>query len=81
MSSTGRLLCLWQQLGHPAGGIEVNRACAIEVQLCGLRCLPQADFFAYGNNWAIRTIMNKYPEEFKARVKRTFVPVGVTVGA
>jgi len=43
--------------------------------ICGL---------ADGNNWAIRTIMNKFPEEFQARVKRTFVPVGVggiTVGA
>ncbi len=34
-----------------------------------------------GNNWAIRTIMNKYPEEFQARVKPTFVPVGISVGA
>jgi len=40
--------------------------------ICGL---------ADGNNWAIRTIMNKYPQEFEARVKRTFVPVGITVGA
>jgi len=40
--------------------------------ICGL---------ADGNNWAIRTIMNKFPEEFERRVKRTFVPVGITVGA
>ena len=40
--------------------------------ICGL---------ADGNNWAVRTIMNKYPQEFEARVKRTFVPVGITVGA
>jgi NADH:ubiquinone oxidoreductase subunit F (NADH-binding) len=40
--------------------------------ICGL---------ADGNNWAVRTIMNKYPAEFEARVKRTFVPVGITVGA
>jgi NADH-quinone oxidoreductase subunit F len=40
--------------------------------ICGL---------ADGNNWAIRTIMNKYPDEFQARVKRTFVPVRVTAGA
>jgi NADH-quinone oxidoreductase subunit F len=40
--------------------------------ICGL---------ADGNNWAIRTIMNKYPEEFAKRVKRTFVPVGVSVGS
>jgi NADH-quinone oxidoreductase subunit F len=40
--------------------------------ICGL---------ADGNNWAIRTIMNKYPDEFASRVKRTFVPVGITVGA
>ena len=40
--------------------------------ICGL---------ADGNNWAIRTIINKYPAEFQARVKRTYVPVGITVGA
>jgi NADH-quinone oxidoreductase subunit F len=40
--------------------------------ICGL---------ADGNNWAVRTIMNKYPAEFEARVKRTYVQVGVTVGA
>jgi len=40
--------------------------------ICGL---------ADGNNWAIRTIMNKYRAEFEARVKPTFVPVSMTVGA
>ena len=40
--------------------------------ICGL---------ADGNNWAVRTIMNKYPAEFEARVKRTFVAVGISVGA
>jgi NADH-quinone oxidoreductase subunit F len=40
--------------------------------ICGL---------ADGNNWAIRTIMNKYPEEFAKRVKRSFVPVGVELSA
>lgn len=40
--------------------------------ICGL---------ADGNNWAIRTIMNKYWNEFEKRVKPTFVPVKVTVGA
>ena len=40
--------------------------------ICGL---------ADGNNWAVRTIVNKYFDEFQARVKRTFVPVRVTVGA
>jgi NADH-quinone oxidoreductase subunit F len=40
--------------------------------ICGL---------ADGNNWATRTIMNKYRDEFEARVKRTFVPVSVSVGA
>jgi NADH-quinone oxidoreductase subunit F len=40
--------------------------------ICGL---------ADGTNWAVRTIMNKYPEEFQARVKRTLVPVRVAVGA
>ncbi|MEM1331609.1 MAG: NADH-quinone oxidoreductase subunit NuoF [Planctomycetota bacterium] len=40
--------------------------------ICGL---------ADGNNWALRTIMNKYRDEFEARVARTFVPVNVTVGA
>ncbi|MGQ0628666.1 MAG: NADH-ubiquinone oxidoreductase-F iron-sulfur binding region domain-containing protein, partial [Phycisphaerales bacterium] len=40
--------------------------------ICGL---------ADGNNWAVRTIMNKYPEEFEKRVKRTYVQVGVAVGA
>lgn len=40
--------------------------------ICGL---------ADGNNWAIRTIMNKYREEFEKRVKPTFVPVKITVGA
>ncbi|MEM8834233.1 MAG: NADH-quinone oxidoreductase subunit NuoF [Planctomycetota bacterium] len=40
--------------------------------ICGL---------ADGNNWAIRTIMNKFPEEFESRVERTFVPVTMSVGA
>jgi len=40
--------------------------------ICGL---------ADGNNWAIRTIMNKFRPEFEARVKPTFVPVKMTVGA
>lgn len=40
--------------------------------ICGL---------ADGNNWAIRTIMNKYWSEFEARVKPTFVPVTMSVGA
>lgn len=40
--------------------------------ICGL---------ADGNNWAVRTILNKYREEFEARVRPTFVPVKVTVGA
>jgi NADH-quinone oxidoreductase subunit F len=40
--------------------------------ICGL---------ADGNNWAIRTIMNKYRDEFEARVKPSFVPVTMTVGA
>jgi NADH-quinone oxidoreductase subunit F len=40
--------------------------------ICGL---------ADGNNWAIRTIMNKYWDEFERRVKPTFVPVKITIGA
>ncbi len=40
--------------------------------ICGL---------ADGNNWAMRTIMNKFWPEFEKRVKPTFVPVRVTVGA
>ncbi|TVQ61985.1 MAG: NADH-quinone oxidoreductase subunit NuoF [Phycisphaerales bacterium] len=40
--------------------------------ICGL---------ADGNNWALRTIMNKYRDEFEARVRRTYVPVNVTVGS
>lgn len=39
--------------------------------ICGL---------ADGNNWATRTIMNKYRSEFEARVRPTFVPVGISVG-
>ena len=40
--------------------------------ICGL---------ADGNNWAVRTIMNKYRSEFEKRVKPSFVQVNVTVGA
>ena len=40
--------------------------------ICGL---------ADGNNWAIRTIINKYRDEFESRVKPSFVPVTMTVGA
>ncbi len=40
--------------------------------ICGL---------ADGNNWAIRTIMNKFREEFEVRVKPSYVAVKVTVGA
>jgi len=46
--------------------------------ICGL---------ADGNNWAVRTIINKYRDEFEARCRRKYVPAGfagaleVTVGA
>jgi NADH-quinone oxidoreductase subunit F len=40
--------------------------------ICGL---------ADGNNWAIRTIVNKYREEFEARVRPSYVPVTMTIGA
>ena len=40
--------------------------------ICGL---------ADGNNWALRTIMNKYRDEFEARVKPAYVPVKVSIGA
>ena len=40
--------------------------------ICGL---------ADGNNWAVRTIMNKYREEFEDRVRPTYVPVTMSVGA
>ena len=40
--------------------------------ICGL---------ADGNNWAVRTIVNKYREEFEARVKPSFVPVTMSIGA
>jgi len=36
--------------------------------ICGL---------ADGNNWAVRTIVNKYRDEFEARCRRKYVPVGV----
>ncbi|MCC6906759.1 MAG: NADH-quinone oxidoreductase subunit NuoF [Phycisphaerales bacterium] len=39
--------------------------------ICGL---------ADGNNWAVRTIVNKFRSEFEARVKPSFVPVTVGVG-
>ncbi len=38
--------------------------------ICGL---------ADGNNWAVRTIVNKYRGEFESRLKRRFVPM--TIGA
>lgn len=34
--------------------------------ICGL---------ADGNSWAVRTIMEKFPEEFENKVQRTFIPV------
>ncbi|MCA9278163.1 MAG: NADH-quinone oxidoreductase subunit NuoF [Phycisphaeraceae bacterium] len=40
--------------------------------ICGL---------ADGNNWALRTIINKFRPEFERRVKPTFVPVTMSVGA
>ena len=40
--------------------------------ICGL---------ADGNNWAVRTIVNKYREEFEAKVKPSYVPVTMSVGA
>jgi NADH-quinone oxidoreductase subunit F len=40
--------------------------------ICGL---------ADGNNWAIRTIVNKYWDEFACRVRASYVPVSVSVGA
>ncbi|MFG0274934.1 MAG: NADH-ubiquinone oxidoreductase-F iron-sulfur binding region domain-containing protein, partial [Phycisphaerales bacterium] len=40
--------------------------------ICGL---------ADGNNWAVRTIMNKYRDEFEKRVRPTYVAVTVGAGA
>ena len=40
--------------------------------ICGL---------AVGNNWAVRTIVNKYRDEFEARIRPSSVAVGMTVGA
>ncbi|MEZ6318842.1 MAG: NADH-ubiquinone oxidoreductase-F iron-sulfur binding region domain-containing protein [Phycisphaerales bacterium] len=40
--------------------------------ICGL---------ADGNAWAAKTIMNKFRDEFEARVQRTYVPVKISVGA
>jgi NADH-quinone oxidoreductase subunit F len=39
--------------------------------ICGL---------ADGHNWAVKTIVNKYRDEFEARVKPAHVPVTVSVG-
>ncbi len=36
--------------------------------ICGL---------ADGNNWAVRTLVNKFRDEFEARVKPALVPLGV----
>jgi NADH-quinone oxidoreductase subunit F len=40
--------------------------------ICGL---------ADGNNWALRTIINKFRAEFESRVKPSFIPVEMTIGA
>lgn len=40
--------------------------------ICGL---------ADGTNWAVRTILNKFRDEFEARVRPTFVPVTASIGA
>jgi len=40
--------------------------------ICGL---------ADGNNWAIRTIVNKFRDEFESRVAPTYVPVTMSAGA
>ena len=40
--------------------------------ICGL---------ADGNNWAVRTIVNKYRNEFEARVKPAMIPVTIAGGA
>jgi NADH-quinone oxidoreductase subunit F len=37
--------------------------------ICGL---------ADGNNWAVRTIVNKYRGEFESRLKRSLVPVTIS---
>ena len=39
--------------------------------ICGL---------ADGNNWSVRTIVNKYRDEFESRVKPYYVPVTMSVG-
>ena len=39
--------------------------------ICGL---------ADGNNWAVRTIVNKYRDEFEARIRPSSVAVGMTAG-
>jgi hypothetical protein len=58
--------------GDPALEIATSMGSMPGTTICGL---------ADGNNWAIRTILNKFPDEFKARVKPTFVPVKISVGA
>ena len=59
--ATSKDLDLLQEL---AGSMGIMSGTTI----CGL---------ADGNNWALRTILNKYREEFEARVKPVLVPLGV----
>ena len=59
------LLDLLLELASSMGSMPGNN-------ICGL---------SDGTNWAIRTIMNKYRDEFESRVKPSFVAVNVTVGA
>jgi len=53
---------------------------AMEVA-CSMGSMPGTTIcgLADGNNWAMRTIMEKFKDEFTARVARTFVPVTISM--
>ncbi|MCA9304386.1 MAG: SLBB domain-containing protein, partial [Phycisphaerales bacterium] len=53
---------------------------AMEVA-CSMGSMPGTTIcgLADGNNWAMRTIMEKFKDEFTARVSRSFVPVTISM--
>ena len=63
-NATSKDLDLLLELGQSMGAMPGTT-------ICGL---------ADGNNWAIRTIVNKYRDEFEARVKPYSVAVNLSVG-
>jgi len=75
---------LFQLLSRIDGGDAKTRDLDLALEIAtSMGTMPGTTIcgLADGHNWAVRTIMNKFHEEFEAKVSPTYVPVKVSVGA